>query len=195
VKGERAAQEQADAPVRAPIADFQDTMISERPAAPTQPEKLERKDRESLIHEQMKVDGKDSALADAFLLPDGTNCPMPFTDALSIASKTERFVIVNLVQKEDFSSLVLNRDVWKDEIIADMLQSSFLLWQRDNDSHEAKVFTEMYKVSEFPYIGVVHPNTKACIKVFNGKKWTSSETALDQLSSFLDSHSLAGPIS
>lgn len=41
-----------------------------------------------------------------------------------------------------FASLQLNRDIWKDELVAEIVENNFVFWQIDVKSDMGKQFVE-----------------------------------------------------
>jgi hypothetical protein len=84
------------------------------------------------------------------------------TSATSLSSLTRALtrILVN-IQNEDFECHKLNRDVWKDEIIQQIVQCYFLFWQQRFNSEYGEQFCHMYKIkeTELPYIAIIDPRT------------------------------------
>lgn len=78
---------------------------------------------------------------------------------------------MNIQNHTEFSSHLLNRDVWTDETVESLLHGSFLFWQRGHTSAQGAQFIQMYKIdeSQLPLIAVIHPSTGAM-----RLKWTVS---------------------
>jgi hypothetical protein len=64
-------------------------------------------------------------------------------------------------------SLNLNRDVWSDETVCDLVGASLLFWHQNFDSDEAKQFCDRYSVVKLPYICIIDPRTQAVARRFN----------------------------
>jgi len=86
----------------------------------------------------------------------------------------------------------LNRDVWRDDTIKDVVQGSFLFWQRDDKSTEGDQFCQYYQCGhQLPHICVIDPRTMRRVKSWDGRKWTEPHDAAEYLFSFLDEFSMS----
>jgi len=111
-----------------------------------------------------------------------------FAEVKAAARSQEKWILVNLQNQNEFSSLVLNRDVWSDETMQEFLKSCFLFWQREAASPEGQTFANNYKVTSFPHLAVVDPRTGRCVKTWPASKFRDSFAAIELLSNFLDSN-------
>mmetsp|Transcript_59076 Transcript_59076/g.133611 ORF Transcript_59076/g.133611 Transcript_59076/m.133611 type:complete len:371 (-) Transcript_59076:63-1175(-) len=138
-------------------------------------------------------DNNPSAFDDMFKLPEELICKEPFQDVLGKAEQTGMWVLVNIQKPDDFSSHILNRDVWREETIFELLQGSFLFWQRFSETPDGQQFMDFYKVHELPHIAIVDPRTGRSVKSWHGQKWKEPSYALEALTDFLDRHTLDAP--
>ncbi|MES1908557.1 MAG: hypothetical protein MHM6MM_001468 [Cercozoa sp. M6MM] len=113
-------------------------------------------------------------------------------EACTLAQNQEKWLLVNLQDGTDFDCHAVNRDLWKDEAIADMMLTQLLLWQCDSESHEAQVFFANYRLPrKFPTLVVLDPITRALmaqlpIDVRNGR--IKSKATRSALRKFLREH-------
>ena len=82
--------------------------------------------------------------------------------------------MVNIQDKEEFSSYTLNRDIWADKRIAATIRLNYVLIQMDRDSPEGKEFCRIYKVTTYPHISIVDGITGECM----WNRSTSNENVL-----------------
>lgn len=52
-----------------------------------------------------------------------------FTEAKEAGSALRKWLIVNVQDAREFSSHILNRDVWNNSKVKNVVEKSFLLWQ------------------------------------------------------------------
>lgn len=52
-----------------------------------------------------------------------------FQGAKQVAKDTRRWLLVNLQSDEEFSCHALNRDVWRDELVENLIREGFVFWQ------------------------------------------------------------------
>lgn len=105
-----------------------------------------------------------------------------------------KWILVNIQQSEVFASHQLNRDVWNDETIRDIVDGSFLFWQRDDKSTEGVQFCQYHNCGhQLPHICIIDPRTGRRVKSWDGKKWVESHAAAEYLFGFLDQFSMSKP--
>jgi hypothetical protein len=130
------------------------------------------------------------AINQLFAPPD-FNETAPFYDVLEKAKTEKKWVLVNIQQAEVFASHQLNRDVWRDETIKDVILGSFLFWQRDDKSTEGVQFCQYHNCGhQLPHICVIDPRTGRRAKYWDGRKWADTYAASEFLFGFLDEFSL-----
>jgi UBA-like domain/Thioredoxin-like/UBX domain len=111
----------------------------------------------------------------------GTN---DFSTVLSRAKEASKLVVVNIQDANNFSSHVLNRDIWSNETVKELLEASFFFWQAEKEN--ASAFIANYKVTEFPFIGIIDSRTGRMLKYWNFPKFAEPLLAIECLSPFLD---------
>lgn len=52
-----------------------------------------------------------------------------FQGARSVAKDARRWLLVNIQKDSEFSSHALNRDVWRDELVENLIREGFIFWQ------------------------------------------------------------------
>jgi len=82
-----------------------------------------------------------------------------FQGARSIAKDARRWLLVNLQSDSEFSCHALNRDVWRDELVENLIREGFIFWQAMDDSTDGQTYAERYKVCAFPHIAIIDPRT------------------------------------
>jgi len=135
--------------------------------------------------------GDGQAINQLFAAPS-YNEPRSFHETLQKAKLEGKWLLVNVQQAEVFASHMLNRDVWSDETIKEIIDGSFLFWQRDDKSTEGEQFCQYYKCGhQLPHICVIDPRTGRNVKMWEGRKWSESHAAAEYLFGFLDRFSMS----
>jgi len=123
--------------------------------------------------------------------PPAFNDPLPYLQVIEKAKAESKYILVNIQQAEVFASHQLNRDVWSDDTIKDIVQGTFIFWQRDDKSAEGTQFCSYYQCGHvLPHICIVDPRTRRCLKGWEGKKWVESHVAAEYLLTFLEDNSM-----
>jgi hypothetical protein len=52
-----------------------------------------------------------------------------FPGAKAMAKDSKRWLLVNVQRDSEFSSHALNRDVWRDELVENLIREGFIFWQ------------------------------------------------------------------
>eukprot|EP00539_Tryblionella_compressa_P003845 CAMPEP_0178734778 /NCGR_PEP_ID=MMETSP0744-20121128/1533_1 /TAXON_ID=913974 /ORGANISM="Nitzschia punctata, Strain CCMP561" /LENGTH=483 /DNA_ID=CAMNT_0020387097 /DNA_START=15 /DNA_END=1466 /DNA_ORIENTATION=+ len=119
-----------------------------------------------------------------------------FEGARTMAKDNKRWLLVNLQRDSEFSCHALNRDVWRDELVENLIREGFIFWQEMDVAPEGAIYAERYKVFDFPHIGIIDPRTRRLLWKKEG--WTQqnpltaeqfAETAMD----FCSRHSFDKP--
>lgn len=119
-----------------------------------------------------------------------------FQGARSVAKDARRWLLVNIQRDSEFSCHALNRDVWRDELVENLVRMGFIFWQAMDDSSEGRTYSERYKVFDYPHIAIIDPRTGRSLWKKEG--WTQekpfmaeqfSEMAMD----FCSRHSFDKP--
>jgi hypothetical protein len=72
-----------------------------------------------------------SRLSDVFAAPVHlTHKAGGFQGARTMAKDTKRWLLVNIQKDSEFSSHALNRDVWRDELVENLIREGFIFWQQ-----------------------------------------------------------------
>lgn len=181
-------EQKRDEPVRAPDAAFNDQMIN---IGGTHREPAPHVDQAPDLKFGGEDTGEDSAFKELFKPPAEILCEEPFGNAVETAGNSQRWLLVNLQDTEDFTSHVLNRDVWRDDTVSSLVGASFVFWQRLASSPEGQQFMQYYQAhcTKIPVICVIDPRTGRAIKSWDAKRWKEAHAAAEFLSDFLDGHS------
>jgi len=115
-------------------------------------------------------------------------------DARSRAKSQRKWLLVNIQDYQEFQSVVLNRDLWSNDMIIDFLQDNFVFWQRELETPDAARFMALYKEVQrpFPFVGLVDPRTGGLMKTLKlkDKEDTLRMIFIEQVTGFMETHSL-----
>jgi hypothetical protein len=107
---------------------------------------------------------------------DGMFAPPPyalrgaFKDALRAAQRNEQWLLVVLTG-DDFASGCLNRDILRNDVVSQLLQCSFVLWEDKVSSPAGREVAELYRVNDralqTPVMLIIHPLSRAEVRVIS----------------------------
>ncbi|CAJ1940326.1 unnamed protein product [Cylindrotheca closterium] len=110
-------------------------------------------------------------LADIFAAPDHLMFKEGgFEGARTMAKDNKRWLLVNIQRDNEFSSHALNRDVWRDELVENLIREGFIFWQTMDVSPEGKTYIQRYKVGDFPHVAFIDPRTRRLL--WRKEGWT-----------------------
>jgi len=123
---------------------------------------------------------------------------LSWDDARTEGREQKRWILVNIQDMADFSCQVLNRDIWKDEAVQQIVKESFIFLQYTKDDPEAFRYIQYYmqegrheNPDNYPHVGIVDPRTGEQVKVWSGRPFPDALDFYSQLVEFLDRYSLA----
>jgi hypothetical protein len=106
----------------------------------------------------MRMGGRMGAAAQVLDVPDSewmfplplgakrANCGGDVGAARSLARDRHKWVLVCLAAMDTFDSHKLNRDVWGNESLLELMQTSFVFWHRTTASPQGQAFQQLYQV-------------------------------------------------
>ncbi|KAI3899584.1 hypothetical protein MKW98_008372 [Papaver atlanticum] len=111
----------------------------------------------------------------------------PFYKAKKAAEDEDKWLIVNVQSKQEFSSLTLNLDTWAHEAVSQTISANFIFWQVYDDATEGRKVCNYYKLTSFPAVLVLDPITGQNVKSWTGM--IDPVQLLEDLAPYMD----AGP--
>ncbi|KAJ2659099.1 UBX domain protein Ubx2 [Coemansia sp. RSA 1199] len=116
-----------------------------------------------------------------------------FTGGLDSAKQTAlasgKWVLVNLQNVSDFRCQALNRDIWSQGIIKDIVRKNFCFLQLSVDVPEGSRIANMYNASSYPLIAVIHPKTGELRTLFD--RYENVADMLEDMTHFMSENPLA----
>lgn len=96
-----------------------------------------------------------------------------FQGARNVAKDTRRWLLVNLQSDSDFACHALNRDVWRDELVENLVREGFIFWQSTNTTTDGQTYVQRYNVTAYPHIGIIDPRTARLM--YHKEGWTQEK--------------------
>ncbi|RMZ82935.1 hypothetical protein DV737_g1807, partial [Chaetothyriales sp. CBS 132003] len=115
-------------------------------------------------------------------------------EARDQGKEDKKWILVNIQDGSVFDCQALNRDLWKNEGVADTVKENFVFLQYSKDDPRADNYIQFYfqqheNTDMYPHIAIVDPRTGEQIKVWT-RTIPSAADFLMQLHEFLDRYSL-----
>lgn len=134
-------------------------------------------------------DARAESLAALFRPPTHLVHSGSFEEAMSAGRAQQRWVLVNVQRSDVFASHVMNRDVWSDAAMQQLIQAHFVFWQRDE--RLALEYTRFYSFSHAPHVAVVDPRSGERVRLWGDHGDAISKVQLmDALQDFVSGNSL-----
>ncbi|KAF7929363.1 uncharacterized protein EAE98_005281 [Botrytis deweyae] len=138
---------------------------------------------------------KSARLAELFRPPFDLMYKLPWDSARDEGKENGKWILVNIQDNSIFDCQSLNRDIWKDPGVRDVVKENFIFMQYSKDDPRGSQYIQYYfpqKDSEaaYPHIAIVDPRTGEQVKVWSGPPVPKPAEFLMQLVEFLDRYSL-----
>ncbi|KAI8100170.1 uncharacterized protein BX664DRAFT_323063 [Halteromyces radiatus] len=130
---------------------------------------------------------KAKRLADLFRPPFDIMFRGGFEDARAAARDQNKWLLVNVQDPTEFACQVLNRDLWSDTFVKDIVRESFVFLQYANESSEGKRYLTLYPVIHYPHVAIIDSRTGERIKSW--EKQLSPTDFMMEVTEFLEQHS------
>lgn len=82
-----------------------------------------------------------------------------FDDAKEEAQQLHRWILINIQDNTEFQCQILNRDLWSNSSVKEIIKSNFVFLQYEADSEDGETYRTLYPFESFPHIAVLDPWT------------------------------------
>jgi hypothetical protein len=114
-----------------------------------------------------------------------------FDQAMNTGQEEKRWILVNMQRTDVFQCHILNRDVWSDPAVHDLLQARFLFWQRDEMTEEGRRYKQFYPYGDPPHVAIIDPRSGERLSVWGGDgSAIKKDDIVNALVDFSDRYSL-----
>ncbi|OMJ29912.1 UBX domain-containing protein 7 [Smittium culicis] len=167
--------------VRAPIASRRDVLIdydysgssssyfgqhtrssfrnNESMRTPTDPFRSFDSESELYATGNFASDDQPRNLSELFRAPVDIAFRGDFEKAKSYAVSREKWLLINIQSMDSFECQVLNRDLWKDRAVKDIVKKNFVFCQYISGTESAELFKRFYNAVDMPHVSIIDPRT------------------------------------
>lgn len=132
---------------------------------------------------------RGEALASLFRPPVHLIHTGTLNESMASGRSQQRWVLVNVQQRDVFACHMMNRDIWSDSTVQQLLQAHFVFWQRDVT--ECNDYSSFYSVGDPPHVAVLDPRNGERVRVWGDNGQVISKVVLlDALQDFVSGNSL-----
>ncbi|XP_061187541.1 UBX domain-containing protein 7-like [Saccostrea echinata] len=146
----------------------------------------EARQQEEMMRPGTSSTYKKRTLEDLFRPPIDITFKGTLAAAREAGTTLNKYIMVNVQNVKEFVCQALNRDVWSQERVKEILKENFVFWQVYHDSEEGGKFKQFYKVEDYPYVAIIDPRTGENMVTWN--KGLDSLTFCDLVTHFLAEH-------
>ncbi|KAG2198265.1 hypothetical protein INT47_004349 [Mucor saturninus] len=130
---------------------------------------------------------KAKRLADLFRPPFDIMYRGNFEEARDTAKEKNKWLMINVQNPTEFACQVMNRDLWSDGIVKDIVKESFIFLQYTNESADGKRYSTFYSVSGYPHLAIIDARTGERVKVW--EKQIGPTDFMMEITEFLEQNS------
>ncbi|KKF93971.1 UBX domain-containing protein 5 [Ceratocystis platani] len=141
---------------------------------------------------------RSQRLAQLFRPPFDLMARLSWEDARDEGKEKKKWLLVNLQDMSNFHCQALNRDIWRDQAVKDLIQEHFIFLQYAKDDINAEQYITFYFPGQqhenqdlYPHVSIIDPRTGEQVKIWSGTPFPSSSEFYSQLVEFLDRYSLS----
>ncbi|EGZ11092.1 hypothetical protein PHYSODRAFT_352438 [Phytophthora sojae] len=116
-----------------------------------------------------------------------------YADARTLAKNEGKWLLVNIQDEIVFTSHMLNRDTWSDDVVQNLVASGFVFWQNYWASEHGKKFCSLYQIDRdsLPVVVIIDPRTGEIRQRWTG--FLEPQDMTEKLSDFCCMHTLDAP--
>lgn len=100
-------------------------------------------------------------------------------------TKQNRWLLVNIQNVKEFACQVLNRDVWSNPTIKEIIREHFIFWQVCHEQTEGQRFVQFYNVHGYPHVSILDPRTGEKLNSFNA---SDVDSLCEFITEFINEH-------
>lgn len=180
---DRAAAADDNNDIRAPLPQVVDTLL---------PDTLRAR---NVVVDNPFVNGESTergaGLAAMYRPPVHLTFSGSFDDAMRAGQTQNRWLLVNIQRSDVFACHIMNRDVWADNAVQELLEVRFVFWQRDEKTPDGARYKQFYRFEESPHVAIIDPRSGERVAVWGGDgDPVKKDDLLRALSDFTERNSL-----
>ncbi|CAG8605394.1 6165_t:CDS:10 [Ambispora gerdemannii] len=108
---------------------------------------------------------------------------------LNATRNENKWLMVNIQDNTEFACMELNRDLWSDDTVKDVIRADFYFLQFTSDHPEGRRYISYYSIENYPHIAIIDPRTGERLKVWN--KLMNLTEFIMSVTDFLERYSLS----
>lgn len=106
------------------------------------------------------------------------------------ACKKNLWILLNVQNQSDFACQCLNRDLWREDAVKEIIKANFLFVQLYFDSIEGKKMINYYRITSYPFIAILDPRTGENVMQFNNTNKLDQFIFCEKVTNFLSENEM-----
>lgn len=102
--------------------------------------------------------------------------------------KKNRWIMLNVQDQSDFACQCLNRDLWREDAVKEIIKANFIFVQVYFDSLDGKKMINYYRITNYPFIAVLDPRTGENVLQFTNTSKMDQFLFCEKVTNFLCEH-------
>jgi len=131
-----------------------------------------------------------TSLADLFRPPFDIINKENFEATRKRAKNENKWIMVDIQNISEFACQVLNRDLWNEKAVKEVIRAHFLFLQFNSASPEGRQYINYYPIDSYPHIAIIDPRTGERVRVLNAINLSPNEFICHITEDFLERYSL-----
>jgi hypothetical protein len=127
-------------------------------------------------------------LAELFKPPFDIMFRGDFETARNEARNENKWLMVSI--QAEFRCLTMNRDLWSDKTVKDVVKASFVFLLYGSETQEGKRYVTFYPIDNYPHLAIIDPRTGERVKMWSSEMETAE--FLTNVTDFLGRASVSG---
>ncbi|RNA27208.1 UBX domain-containing [Brachionus plicatilis] len=179
----------SDENVRAPIQPKSEKLLDYDPyALSVEPQAKRVRNEDSLPCSSHS--SKAKSLAALYKPPVDLLFRGSFEMSKTEACKKNLWILINVQDQSDFACQCLNRDLWRQDAVKEIIKANFLFVQLYFDSIDGKKMINYYRIDTYPFIAILDPRTGENVMQFNNTNKLDQFIFCEKVTNFLAEHDM-----
>ncbi|KAI8997236.1 hypothetical protein BDB01DRAFT_770364 [Pilobolus umbonatus] len=110
-----------------------------------------------------------------------------FEEARESAKEKNQWLLINIQNPAEFVCQEMNRDLWSDSFVKEIIRESFIFLQYSFDSPDGQRYKTFYEINGYPHVAIIDARTGERVKVWETKM--SPTDFMMEITEFLEKNS------
>jgi len=108
-----------------------------------------------------------------------------FEQCKAEGTSQNRWLLVNVQNPSEFKCQLLNRDVWSNTAVKEIVREHFIFWQIGHEQAEGQRFVQFYNVHSYPHVSILDPRTGEKLSTYSS---SDADSLCEFITEFINHH-------